>query len=187
MKNKIIWILSIDPSGNFKEGKGITGIVLAKVDKEAKKIITMFTNTICAKDFETETDYYESISNGIKDLKKFHPTSSCVVIENFTLHKHKALYQSGSEMETVKLIGHLQEKAKRLEIPYYMQLAGVVKPAMLNKHLEQDGLIYKHNKSFWINPEMYGLHSPLTKHELDAVRHLNYFVWCNKEFRGLSE
>ena len=71
-------VLSIDPSGNFINGKGKTGLVLAEVDEEGFKVL--LKETIRAKDYDTHLDYWEA------HMDCLDPGLDVVVVEDFMLY-----------------------------------------------------------------------------------------------------
>ena len=61
---KYRYIIALDPSGNFEEGKGTTGFSLFSCDK--KEII--FTRiTIKASDYKSKEDYWHAHINILKE------------------------------------------------------------------------------------------------------------------------
>ena len=50
-------VLSLDPSGNFKDGKGKTGLVVARTSDTGYAIL--YKDTIDAKDFDTRLEFWQ--------------------------------------------------------------------------------------------------------------------------------
>src|SRR5690554_1200878 len=93
-------ILSIDPSGNFTEGKGTTGWSL--LDEFCKVIAC---GQIKAEYFENKICYWKAIVSLIEELN-----SDYLVLEDFLLYAHKSNVQINSRFETSKLIGIIEYK-----------------------------------------------------------------------------
>ena len=170
------YILAIDPSGNFNEGKGTTGFCLLNARKTPAHAI-MLTCGIQASKAHTKEEYWQEHLNFIDGIVEQHK-NIIIVIENFTLDPRRALAQAHSEMETPKLIGILQLYLTQHKIPYVMQRPSEVKNRWTDsilvwkKYLQQRG----HN---YILPRT---NKVINRHEKDAVRHaVHYSTFKNKE------
>ena len=166
-------ILAIDPSGNFEEGKGTTGVCLFN----AKDMQILNVCNISAKDYQTKEEYWQKHIDLINEINEvFH--SVLVVIEDFTLDPRRALQQSHSKMETPKLIGIMQLHCTKNNIPYKMQRAVEVKNRWADHILEYKQYIIKRNRMHYIaNRPM-----PISRHCKDAIRHaVHYATFYNKE------
>lgn len=111
--------VAFDPSGNFKEGKGTTGICISvdSVQKELKEIN--------AEDYSSAEAYWDA---HVELIEKECPDH--VTIEGYRLYNHKgkeAKMQANSELETPQLIGLLKHTCWRLAIPYNIQSASEAK------------------------------------------------------------
>lgn len=114
------YILAIDPSGNFNEGKGTTGWVLLHKGK-LKEV-----GTISAKDYKTAEAYWDAHVKLITKLNKKHANMT-VVIEDYILYKNRAYNQINSRLETPRLIGVILHTCYNLNQSYVLQLAAAVK------------------------------------------------------------
>jgi hypothetical protein len=106
-------VLSLDPSGNFKDGKGKTGLVVARTSENGYAIL--YKDTIDAKDFDTKLDFWAAHLDAI-DQKL-----DAVIIEDFMLYPH--IKQGFSYMETPRLLGVMEMHAYMLGIPVVFQRA----------------------------------------------------------------
>lgn len=154
------YILGIDPSGSFNEGKGITGFAL--LSPKGKLITHTFVN---AKDYNTQIDYWKGILDEINAYKKRYK-DLVISIEDYVLYANSAKSQINSEMETSKLIGAIAVHAHTINVPLYKRNASQVKNRWNNDILVHKNFITKQgnkwldSKGNWIN-----------KHCLDALRH----------------
>ena len=167
------YILALDPSGNFEEGKGTTGICgFACKNNCIDKLAD-----IHASAFDSKEDYWQAHIEFIKHVLDILP-NTIVVIEDFTLDPRRALQQSHSKMETPKLIGILQLYCQQNNIPYKMQRASEVKTRWADHILEYKHYIVKKNRMYYL-PE----HTkPISRHCKDAIRHAVHFAtFYNKE------
>jgi hypothetical protein len=90
-------VIALDPSGNFKEGKGTTGICIME-DGVPKRL-----DHVEAKDFKTTMDYWDFIITVLIIEKPDH-----IVMEGYRLYNHKGMSaktQANSDLETPQLIG----------------------------------------------------------------------------------
>ena len=156
-------ITAIDPSGNFDEGKGTTGIIVAKWNKGQKWPTIEKLVSIKAIKYKSKQAYYN-------DILYFIPFSNVVVIEDFTLRPNVAKSLKGSILETVRLIAILETKCREFGLKCILQQAAHAKAKWTNKLLLNHKLIKKHGNGFMINEKK------IDKHILDALRHLLYFI-----------
>lgn len=156
-------IIAIDPSGNFSNGKGGTGIA-SYIDGKVESI------TVWAKNYNSKEDYYKAII----DLALNNPT--LVVIEDFKLQSGaRANAQSNQSMETSELIGRIESELDRHEIKHRRQ-QNVVKHRWKNDELFKEEMI-----------EAVGeMPKGMSRHERDAWSHFltAYFFTWDKEFNN---
>ena len=156
-------VLSIDPSGNWFNGKGKTGLVLAEVDEEGFKVL--LKETIRAKDYDNYLEYWEA------HMDCLDPGLDVVVVEDFMLYP--GVKQAYSYMETPRLIGVLQMHAHLLDIPLELQRASEVH--MFNEEvLINRGILEKRRGRYWHDNRIYN------DHERSALKHL--LRWYKKEY-----
>lgn len=155
------YILGIDPSGSFKEGKGTTGIAMLNPEGQLIR-----HTTIEAKDHAIQPDYWNAVLIYIKNIWHEYQQDLVLSVEDYVLYATSAKAQINSEMETSKLIGAITMLAYAAHIPVYMRNASQVMNRWANDILVHKGLIFKKGNRYvdangkYINP-----------HSLDALRH----------------
>lgn len=168
-------ILAIDPSGNFEEGKGTTGMCLFDANKN--KILAL--KNITASDFVSKEEYWQEHINTINRIimnPKYKQT--IIVIEDFMLDPKRALQQSHSRMETPKLIGIIQLHCSTHNIPYVMQRPTDVKTRWADYILEYKKYIVKYRNTYVLP----NTNKSISRHCKDAIRHaVHYNTFKNKE------
>lgn len=167
-KNPSRFILAIDPSGNFNEGKGTTGWCL--YDTRTKKIAKF--GIIKASKYNTLMDYWEAHIKLIDDLSGYDLT---IVLEDYLLYSNRADSQINSRFETPKLIGVLQYELYLRGIDVVFQTAALVKNRWADRILAHKGLITKEGRSYFIGEIR------LTEHSKDAIRHAIHYATFRKE------
>lgn len=164
--------LAFDPSGNWEENKGTTGVCL--FDNITKQIIAV-TN-IRASDFTSKEAYWQ---RHVEFIKHFKASDLMIVIEDFTLDPKRALQQSHSRMETPKLIGIMQLACSNLDQPYQMQRPCEVKTRWADSILEYKKYIIKYKRGMYKIPNSSKV---ISRHCKDAIRHAVHFAtFKNKE------
>ena len=162
---KYDYIIALDPSGNFEEGKGTTGWCLFSASK--KDII--MTWTLKASDFKTKEDYWNAHLTNINKFTTMYK-NSIIVMEDFALNPKRALQQSYSKMETSKLIGIIQLYCNTNKLPLKMQLPTEAKSRWPDSFLEHKHLIKRLNRGHATNSGQL-----ISRHEKDAIRHAVHF------------
>jgi hypothetical protein len=150
-------ILSIDPSGNYSEGKGKTGWVVRSDDN------TFEFGTVKAEDYPTRVDYWFAVTLLI--VKK---APSMVVVEDYRLYNTPATgaaVQSFSQLETPRLLGIIETTAQMNKIPIVFQMANTTTPYTDDK-LQKLGVITKEKNRWWFRG------TAVNDHERSALRHL---------------
>lgn len=172
------YILALDPSGSFYEGKGTTGWCL--FDTTLMQPVTV--GDIAAKDFTIMEEYWHA---HIELIQHYATKGTVIVIEDYLLYANKAQEQTNSRMETPKLIGLLQYHCYHNELPYYMQTASEVKNRWNNDILVHKEYLtpYKgYNQSFTLSatPAV-----KISRHSIDAIRHATHYAHFknNKELK----
>lgn len=161
------YILAIDPSGNFNEGKGTTGWCL--YDTVTNKIAKF--GAIKASQYKSSLEYWDAHIKLIDDMAGYALT---VVIEDYLLYSNKAQSQIRSRFETPKLIGVLQYELYLRNISVVFQNASLVKTRWSDEILEHKGLIHKTGKYYTIS----GIQ--LSEHCRDAIRHAKHYATFRK-------
>lgn len=150
-------ILSIDPSGNYTEGKGKTGWSLRLADN------TFTFGTIKADDYKTRVDYWYAVAMLIVEKRP-----DMLVVEDYRLYNTAATgaaVQSFSQMETPRLLGIIEQTAQMNNVPILFQMAMVTKPYSDDK-LQKLGIITKEKNRWWFRG------TAINDHERSSLRHL---------------
>lgn len=167
------YILALDPSGSFYEGKGTTGWCM--FDVKANKFIAC--GSLFAKDYNSAEEYWQSVIDIIDYWNRLTRHHTMLVCEDYLLYASKLSDQINSRMETCKLIGAIQLHCHNKNIPYYMQTAAEVKTRWSNKILEYKGYIKPYRRSYIPTS---GSTETYTHHTLDAIRHaIHYHTFKN--------
>lgn len=177
------YILAIDPSGSFYEGKGTTGWCIFN----AKDNVVSITGIIKASKFDAMASYWDAHINLINRFYEKYK-SMVVVIEDYILYADRASSQINSHMETSKLIGLLQHHCWSRNIPYHMQLAAEVKKRWADSILHHKQYIKQHGRVFCLPDKP---NQRLYPHNKDAIRHAVHYATfrnggTNNEFRRNS-
>ena len=155
--------LAIDPSGNFEEGKGHTGIASMKNGNWD----TVSVSSVNARDYETRFKYWTAVKKVIQDYV-LEGEQLQVVIENYVVRANG--FTTGKMPETAMLIGVLVYFCEMHNIPVYFQ-----SPAHAKSRFK-DELIPTYIPSMKLVGNKYYLGPKLTNdHERDALKHLLYF------------
>ena len=167
------YILALDPSGSFYEGKGTTGWCM--FDTRENKFIAC--GSLFAKDYDCAENYWQSVIDIIDYWVRITKHHTLVVCEDYLLYASKLSDQINSRMETCKLIGAIQLHCYKKNIKYYMQTAAEVKTRWSNKILEHKGYIKPYRRSYLPTS---GSNETYTHHTLDAIRHaIHYHTFRN--------
>ena len=172
MENKRYeFILSLDPSGAFDEGKGCTGWVLTDGFGNLMRY-----GQIDAVEFATAEEYWAKHVELIEEHNEKYKGKLLVLIEDYVLYPHKFNAQTYSKMETSRLIGILQITCYNLYQPYTFQRAVEIKSRWSNDVLIREGLMkYKGKyKGYLIRKKDAWEH--VNRHILDAYRHAQHYT-----------
>lgn len=162
-------IIAFDPSGNFIEGKGTTGI--CDMDNEGNIIAV---RELSAKDYDCPMAYWDAHIEYLMDAYThvFKTTEQLeVVIEGFRLYDHKKSTQVNSLFETPKLIGLIEHWCWLQNIPLKIQFATEVKTRWKDSVLVSTGIITRDPK----HPRRYWNGQVLNNHKVDAIRHACHY------------
>ena len=164
----IRYVIGIDPSGAFHEGKGTTGI--AVYDRQEDKIVDI--TTLCASDYPSLEAYFVAHHSLITKLR--HKYLDVVVsIEDFLVYGTHATTFTNSHMETCQLLGYLKTILYTECVKYYLRPAAMVKKRWSNDILAHKGYVRKVGASCFHER----VSGALATHMLDAIRHA---VHCGK-------
>ena len=166
-------IIALDPSGNYYEGRGVTGYCIYNAVDNC--FITC--GSILAKDFDCAEAYWDTVIDFLDWATKVYQ-DSIIVCEDYLLYANRATSQINSRMETPKLLGVIQYWCYQHEIQYCMQTAVEVKTRWTNEILAHKGYIEAYGKS-WTPTS--GDNKTYTHHSLDAIRHaIHYNTFKNR-------
>lgn len=161
------YILAFDPSGNFKEGKGITGWVL--LDTETDKICKF--GYISASMSPNQFDYWDKHIILIDSLSGYKPD---VVCEDYLLYSNRAQNQINSRLETPQLIGVIKYECYKRGIRVNVQTAQLVKTRWKDDILVRKGYLNRKGNSCAIGATI------VADHIKDALRHAVHYATFRK-------
>lgn len=165
------YILALDPSGNFNEGKGTTGWCLFNTVQNSVANV----GSLQASDYKQMETYWNQHLILIEKYIKKYKKDLIIVIEDYLLYESKIKTQIHSRMETPKLIGVLQYYCYKENIPYAMQMASEVKNRWNDKILLYKKYITEKGKHFYLPNGII-----LNRHNKDAIRHaIHYNIFKN--------
>lgn len=167
------YILALDPSGNWEEGKGTTGFVIMDWNENLIQ-----RGYIAAADYKCPEEYWQAHIDLLFANYKRYKGDLIVVIEDYVLYRDRSLDQTNSKMETCRLLGILQWQCYKLHQPYTMQLAASVKQRWADDLLIREGILRReggkliHSKS---NLSLSLIHTR------DAFRHAIHYAVCRNK------
>jgi hypothetical protein len=164
------FILALDPSGSFHEGKGTTGWVL--MNKFGRVQDRGF---ITALNFMEPEAFWHAHNILISTMWQHYEKQMIVVVEDYLLYRDKAQEQTNSRMETCRLLGVIQCHCWEENIPYVFQRAVDVKTRWSYEILQKEKIIESHGTFFTLIDSG----QRINRHELDALRHAMHF-WTYK-------
>lgn len=174
-------ILSLDPSGNFNEGKGISGWVM--LDEKTGKIAKFGAiDASISLSIEEHWQKHINLIEGAYDV--YGPENITIVIEDYLLYASKASTQINSRLETPKLIGVIQMYCHQKKIPLHFQTAVSVQRRWKDFLLEKKGFITikDYPKNGRINKFIYIGEFKVNNHVVDALRHaVHYYTFHGKD------
>lgn len=159
-------IISLDPSGNHKEGYGTTGICIAFDNGAFDRV-----HEIQAVKFKTPEDYWHEHIKLLKSNLAFTGGLE-VVMEGFRLYGHKSKEQTHSQFETPQLIGIIRHWCYGSEVPLKIQYATEVKNRWSDSILQKENIIYTKGRTRYL----VATDQVLNNHKTDAVRHMMHYI-----------
>lgn len=169
------YVLGIDPSGSFHEGKGTTGYCL--YNKETHRVVA--TGYIKAANYLTDAAYWQAHLDLIDGYTNHHK-DVIISMEDYRLYAKQTNSQINSSFETIQLIGIIKMYCYTKDIPLCMRMAVVAKKRFTNEILLHKGYIKKDGRSYVLAGKSLSK-TPLYEHELDAIRHAVYCGYFDKE------
>jgi hypothetical protein len=165
-------IIAFDPSGNFHEGKGVTGYVVLHNTGEI-----MAFGEIDASTYDSQEAYWAAHLKIITDVI-WLDKKAVVVCEDYMLYANRAASQINSRLETPKLIGVLQYFCWSNGLQFVLQTAVSVKRRWTNHILSKKGYIkaktYKKGETSY--DICYIKDEKVMDHILDALRHAVHYA-----------
>lgn len=161
-------VVAIDPAGDFTKGKGVTGFIMVEVKEDHYDIIDM--GSIKADDFENRLDYWE------EHIKLVNPSIDVVIIEDYRLYNHagmSAAQQTGSYLETPRLLGLLEFWAKHNNIEIVWQMARDTQ-AYKEDVLVARKILRKQGNRYYLGGK------PTNDHIRSALKHLHRWLGGRK-------
>lgn len=179
------YVLGIDPSGAFHEGKGTTGWNL--FDCVNFKVLEV--GTISAKDFSSRDDYWEAHIKLIRKYLKQYGFDVAVSIEDYILYRHCAESQINSTFETIQLLGVIKHYCWSNAVTCNLRSAVIAKqrwtiPILVHKTIIIPcGSVLKASYICECRPD-----SILCDHEIDSIRHsIHYSAFENLQEEYVNE
>lgn len=162
-------IIALDPSGNWNEGKGTTGICIMWSRGELHKV-----HELQAEKFKSPEAYWDA---HISYLGAFEGDGGLeVVMEGFRLYGHKSKEQTNSQFETPQLIGVIRHWCYVNDVPLKIQYATEVKTRWSDDILLKKEIIWKRNNVRYFKNQV------LNNHKTDAIRHaMHYFSFTREK------
>ena len=163
-------IMAIDPSGNYTEGKGVTGYVEALLYEDGR-LEYRDIGTIRADKFPTKMAFWEA------HMKLTLMYFDELVIEDYRLYNHqgsKAAMQTGSRLETPRLLGLLEFWAANNKVPITWQMASQT-TAYNEDVLVARNILKKQGSRYFLNGEK------TNDHIRSALKHLHRYLANRKE------
>ena len=157
-------IIALDPSGNFAEGNGTTGVCFLYEDEHAK------VSDIHAGNFESAEEYWDHHIQ-LLDHALYQLSSIEVVMEGYRLYGHKTDTQINSTLETPQLIGVVKYWCYVNKVPLKIQFASEVKSRWSDSVLENKGIIEIINR----RRKLISSGQWLNNHKTDALRHALHY------------
>lgn len=157
------YVMGIDPSGSYKEGKGCTGLSVFDVTTQ------MFVEAteLRAAAYSSPVAYWEAHCAKIEEYRRKYQ-GLVVSIEAFILYQTTAMSLVNSEMETCQLIGIIKYHCFRYRIPITIRPAVMVKRRWSDEILEHKRYIYKSGRHWAV----FGTDCVCASdHTLDSMRH----------------
>lgn len=174
------YVLGLDPSGAFHEGKGTTGWNV--FDCVNFKVIEV--GTISARDFDTRDEYWDAHIKLIRKYLKKYGFQIAVSIEDYILYRKSAEAQINSTFETIQLLGIVKYYCWSNAITCNLRTAVIAKQRWNNKILVHKGIIIpcasviRDSYICECRPN-----DILCDHEIDSIRHSTHY----SAFENLQE
>ena len=170
----MVLIVALDPSGNYSEGNGTTGVCELE-----GKLATV--SDIHAGAYECAEEYWKAHIDTLHNFLEYADYSKQdleIVMEGYRLYGHKTATQINSTLETPQLIGVIKFWCHVNRIPLKIQFAADVKTRWSDSVLEKLGVIEIVNRRRKLSSSGQWLNN----HKTDALRHaLHYQKYGRKK------
>ena len=166
-------IVALDPSGNFTEGNGTTGICF--MTDEITRV-----SDIHAGNYRLAEAYWEAHIENLQSFLAYANNKKIimkVVMEGYRLYGHKSDTQVNSTLETPQLIGVIRYWCYANNVPLKIQYAVEVKNRWSDSVLEKKGIIEKVNG----RRKLISSGQWLNNHKTDALRHALHYQRYGRE------
>ena len=160
------YVIGVDPSGNFTEGKGTTGIAVYDIENDKIDFIT----DVFAGDFNSREEYFAENWKTLYELfgEYTYLGKTVISIEDYVLYAgDRQRAQTNSHMETPMLLGYLLQMFWNKGITYTIRTASQAKPRWTEDVLVAKGYIYQKGNKY-THPKWVG---GLKTHHRDAMKH----------------
>jgi hypothetical protein len=157
--------IAIDPSGNFEEGKGHTGVAIIE-DNDWEKVQVF---SVSAKDFPSRHAYWNTVL-GI--ISTYRDDATNVVIESYVTRMNG--FTIGKQSETAMFIGVLVWYLEHWDIPFTFQAPSAAKSRFKDELLPKYYPKLELDTSTGKNRYKYD-GKLVSDHIRDAMKHLLYF------------
>lgn len=161
------YILSFDPSGNFYEGKGITGWCL--FDSQTNKIAKF--GYISAQMYKNQIAYWDAHITLVDSFSGYYPD---VVIEDFLIYGNRADSLINSRIETAQLIGVIKYECYKRGIQTEVQTAQMVKRRWTDEILIKKGYLNRKGRRLYVGT------TAVSDHVRDSIRHAVHYATFRK-------
>lgn len=170
-------ILSIDPSGNFIQGKGETGYCFFNLVNNKFELIER--GTIRAKDFDNQFEYWREILDLLDILDK---VLDHVILEDYRgyVSSNKNNVNTGNLFETARLLGLLTFALRFQKTPYTMQMASYLGKNYSDENMVKLGYFYQRLSNNGSKTYKQG-GKRINEHERMAFRH--FVRWVDKIYK----
>lgn len=160
------YVLALDPSGNYYEGKGTTGWCIARDG------FIYDAGQIYSAESASQMAYWDKVISLLKNanLKLTKDDTLVIVCEDYRLYASKSESQINSNLETPQLIGVIKYWCYKHDIPCVLQMAAEVKIRWSDKVLKENGILNYRSRKYYCGKVL------IEHHSKDALRHCLHYM-----------